>query len=243
MLLILEPTTTAGAGMTRPRLCRLSDENFYYVKGRTLTPKGLVSEYICAQLGREFGLPIPDFELKTLPAVPPISGLIELSDELGFGELFASKRVSNLMEIDLARAVKLPLELRLDVVAFDYWVGNLDRTLTEHGGNPNLFWDVQEQQLVVLDHNLDFDAEFELSDLKEVHVFREEIVAILSDIELKEHYVARFKALLLQWENIVETIPEAWLYSDLQMTSDAGINFEEMKIWLERLCHVDGWGL
>ena len=167
MLLILEPTTIAGDGVTRPRLCRLSDDNFYYVKGRNLTPKGLVSEFFCAHLGKKFGLPIPDFEMACLPPVPQIYWLDGLNEELGFGELFASKRVSNLMEIDLALASKLPVEVRRDVVAFGYWVGNLDRTLTEFGWNQNFFWDVGQEQLVVLDHNLGFDFECKLSEFKE----------------------------------------------------------------------------
>ncbi|WP_369127717.1 HipA family kinase [Rhodovulum sulfidophilum] len=137
MLSIVEPTTTAGDGITRPRLCRLSDDEFYYVKGRRVTPQGLVNELVCGHLGQALGLPIPEFSLTEVPQLPTASAFAELRSDLGFGVLFASRRVSNLMELDLSQAKRVPEPTRRDVAAFDYWVGNGDRTLTEFGGNPN----------------------------------------------------------------------------------------------------------
>lgn len=242
MLLILEPTETAGEGITQPRLCRLSDEEFYYVKGRSLTPAGLVNEYISAHLGKIIGLPIPEFELAELPEVLQLGPWAQVTRDMGFGPLFASKRVPALMEIDLARAVLVPEELRRDVAAFDYWIGNADRALTEKGGNPNLFWDVGLDRLVVLDHNLAFDENFSLSALLDLHIFRYDLQHILADDGLKAHYVQTFQTALQQWEVIVERIPDEWLYSDRMATMDAGIDFDARRAWLDRLCRLEGWG-
>lgn len=245
MLLIFEPTETAGAGATRPRLCRLSDEEFYYVKGRSLTPNGLVNEYLSASFGKLLGLPIPDFELAEWPKLTKAFQTDvwnEVVSELGFGPLFASKRVPNLMEIDLARTIAVPEKLKRDVAAFDYWVGNADRVLTESGGNPNLFWDLKSNQLIVLDHNLSFDQSYSLEEMLELHIFREELRLILTDDSLKNHYSNIYAEKINHWDDIVKTIPDSWLYSDEMQTMDAGIDFSAKRSWLERLCHPGGWG-
>ncbi|ULB09168.1 hypothetical protein ORIO_04410 [Cereibacter azotoformans] len=241
MLIIVEPTTTAGDGVTRPRLCRLSDDEFYYVKGRNLTPQGLVNEFICARLGQALGLPVPDFELAQLPTIPDIGSLGDLRVDLGFGVLFASKRVPNLMEIDLTRAQRVSPEERRDLVAFDYWVGNADRTLTERGGNPNLFWDVDRDSLVVLDHNLAFDADASLDVLLASHIFKNDLLEIVADAALRQHYTESFQGVIGVWPELVDNIPEEWLYSDEMMTIEAKLDFEGMHAHLKRLCDPNGW--
>jgi hypothetical protein len=42
-------------------------------------------------------------------------------------------------ELTTAQLEKIPDAIQLDILAFDWWVHNADRTLTENGGNPNLF--------------------------------------------------------------------------------------------------------
>ncbi len=241
MLIIVEPTAIAGDGVTRPRLCRLSDDEFYYVKGRNLTPQGLINELICARLGQALGLPIPEFELAKLPEIPDIGGLRSLFNDLGFGLLFASKRVPNLMEIDLTRAKKVPAGERRDVVAFDYWVSNADRTLTEHGGNPNLFWDVDRDALVVLDHNLAFDSGASLDEFLAGHIFKEDLRSIVADAGHRQRYAQIFRRVIQGWPEIVASIPEEWLYSDEMMTIEAQLDFDGMHAHLERLCDPNGW--
>lgn len=243
MLLIVEPTTTAGAGITRPRLCRLSDDEFYYVKGRNLTAKGLVNEIICAHLGHGLRLPIPDFELAELPSVPSFGEFAEIKNDLGFGTLFASKRVPNLMELDLSQVSKVPEVTRRDVAAFDFWIGNGDRTLTEHGGNPNLFWDLEGDRLVVLDHNLAFDSDLSRDELLSTHAFRKDLEAVFASRGLRQHYSDVFNQILVAWPDIIAHIPEGWLYSDEWMTIEAELDFEGMRAYLGRLCDVDGWNV
>lgn len=242
MLIIVEPTTTAGDGVTRPRLCRLSDDEFYYVKGRNLTPQGLINELICARLGQALGLPIPEFELAKMPQIPDIGDLRKLYAELGFGLLFASKRVPNLMEIDITQAKRVSPEERRDVVAFDYWISNADRTLTERGGNPNLFWDMDRDSLVVLDHNLAFDSDASLGGLLGDHIFKEDLMSIVADPEHRQHYAQIFQSVIQGWPEIVASIPDEWLYSDEMMTIEAQLlDFDGMHAHLNRLCDPNGW--
>ena len=60
---------------------------------------------------------------------------------------------------------------RKDVVLFDWWVHNADRTLTEKGGNPNLLWDLQHSKLAVIDHNQAFDTDFDQHRFVELQFF------------------------------------------------------------------------
>ncbi len=57
------------------------------------------------------------------------------------------------------------------MLLFDWWVHNEDRHLTLRGGNPNLLWDMQLGQLVVIDHNQAFDRDFNASRFLDSHVF------------------------------------------------------------------------
>ena len=106
-------------GVTQPALCRASDGESYVVKGREATNPGLMKEYVCAALGRKFGLPIPDFYI------------VEFSDELlmydddlqrrfGGAPCFASKYESNLQEFDKSSCLERSSVLFRKIFVFDY---------------------------------------------------------------------------------------------------------------------------
>jgi hypothetical protein len=241
MLEVCEFTGAAGSGVTEPHVCRLSDEEFYYVKGRNIRCQGLVNEYVCGHLGKILRLPIPDFEIAILPPFPTNAGSYGLPVHLGFGPVFASKRVAALAELDSTTARRVPPQLRRDIAAFDFWIGNGDRTLTETGGNPNLFWELTKEEVVVLDHNLAFDPLFSREELLQLHVFRVDLLEVLTDVRLRSEYGSRFAEALSDWEALISGIPEDWLFLDRDHTMDASIDFGWMRSWLDRLCDGDGW--
>nr|WP_323777088.1 HipA family kinase [Amylibacter sp.] len=242
MLEVLEITDPVQAGTTTPYLCRLSDESFYYVKGRSLTCNGLVSEYVCAHLGREFGLPIPQFEIVQLPDLSMYPKGGESPRTLGFGPVFASKRLAGLGDLEYCLIPEVPMELRRDVAVFDYWVRNDDRTLTPLGGNPNLFWDIENSQLTVFDHNLAFCEDYNLEMALQCHPFREDLRAVLADQSCKRLYIQKFATILQGWDAIVHCIPDEWLFKDDSMTIEADIDFDHLKSRLNRLCRMENWG-
>jgi hypothetical protein len=109
------------------------------------------------------------------------SSLIELGSradltELGAGSAFGSRK-ARVVELSVGHLSLVSKEQQADVLAFDWWVRNGDRTLSAAGGNPNLFWDIDESQLVVLDHNLAFDDDFSVENFVELHAFSEQIRA------------------------------------------------------------------
>ena len=56
---VIELIRRADQGKTNPWLAKLSDNKHYYVKGQEALCRGLIIEFICAELGRLLGLPIP----------------------------------------------------------------------------------------------------------------------------------------------------------------------------------------
>jgi hypothetical protein len=68
------------------------------------------------------------------------------------------------------------------LLVFDWWVENADRSLSPHGGNPNLLWRASENKLLVIDHNLAFDADFDEASFFTTHVFRQEADAVFVSI-------------------------------------------------------------
>ena len=64
---IVEIIGRSEQGFTRPYICRCGDGDVYFVKGRSATRRGLVNEWLCANLAQAFGLPIAPFALAEVP--------------------------------------------------------------------------------------------------------------------------------------------------------------------------------
>lgn len=103
-------------------------------------------------------------------------------------------------------------------MAFDWWVRNGDRTLSNAGGNPNLFWDVDESQLLVLDHNQAFDEHFSIQDFIELHAFSKQIPRLRGDWIVQQQYAGRMVQALKAWDKICDTVPHEWWFIDPECT-------------------------
>ena len=193
-------------GKTQPFVCVALDGAGQrvqcYLKGRSTTRVGQINEWIAAHLALAFGLPAPPFALLDVP-----TELIEADFEqqdfangLGAGPAFASQHVDS-DDIAFSDLPRIPASLQRDVLVFDAWVRNMDRSLSEHGGNPNLRWckqahDFAPAQLLVIDHNLAFDAEFTADSFAACHAFAGQIPALKQDFALQLHYRDRMAAAL-----------------------------------------------
>ncbi len=93
MLELIEIQDSAIQGMTRPLLCKGSDEKLYYAKGKGATASGLIKEWMAANLAKELKLPIPNFEI----AYIEISLIENYGEEamrsLCFEDVFVSERI------------------------------------------------------------------------------------------------------------------------------------------------------
>ncbi len=242
-LKIVEVVGRAEQGRTEPFLCRGDDDEVYFVKGLpAATPRGLVAELVCARLGQRFGLPIAPFSVADVPVELLEADPVFLAD-LGAGPVFASRRVSG-VELAFEHRGLVPVTLRRDLLAFDWWIRNGDRNLSELGGNPNLLWDPgRGGGLVVIDHNLAFDPTLTAQDFVATHVFAEEAVAVFDDFVARQVYVERFSAVLGEWKEDCDNVPLPWAFIDPEMTVSAGPLLDEFHRILKRALEDDFWQL
>jgi len=216
MLEVVEIIRQMKQGATAPFLCRANDGKNYVVKGARATAEGCAKEWIAGRLGSHFGLPIPNFALISIDE-DLVTYDSHLQFELGHGIAFASEEIVMLQEVTFNDIESLDERVLRDLFFFDYWINNDDRCLTERGGNPNLFIDHASNEVIVLDHNLSFDPQFEAVSFKETHLSGK-IWGEHYDLFDKGDYTKRIEETLDCFADIKSHIPHEWL--DLIPNSD-----------------------
>ncbi len=187
----------------------------YICKGKELTPSEKVNEFIGANLALQFGLPIPPFGLMNIPN-EIIQYDNELKDSLGGGWVFASQYIENSQILTYNQISQVPSIIQRDILLFDCWVQNEDRTLTALGGNPNLLWENLNETLYVIDHNMILDAEWNEDNTKTLHPFKNQFTTRQPDMVDRLNYIQRFQKALSNWDYIISQIPKAWLNSKVE---------------------------
>ncbi|MEZ5493685.1 MAG: HipA family kinase [Pseudomonadales bacterium] len=218
----------AEQGLTKPFLCRAEDGYRYYVKGRSATRAGQCHEWLCAHLGRALGLPIPEFSLVEVPA-ELLAEAPTYFQPLGAGVAFASRECAAAQWLEPSLAVNIPQALRRDVAVFDWWIRNEDR----NAGNPNLLLNT-ERELVVIDHNKAFDADFNAQDFLSQHLFAAELVAVMEDFVEQGRYARRLSEALAVWEEGCHNIPASWHWVNDEEDIPAGFDLAAMRQQLAR---------
>lgn len=240
-LTIIEILDRSEQGRTRPFLCRCEDDRLYYVKGRDAGPRSLLCEWLAGHLARAFGLPLPEFVLAEAP-----QALLDLHPEgrdLGALPAFASRSVEHAQELSVSHLANVDLLQQRDVLVFDWWVNNADRTLTSLSGNPNLLWDAVGRKLAVIDHNLAFDPEFATAEFAETHVFREQIPFVFQDLVSPLQYRVRMQEALATWPEACNNAPGAWWFADAERTVPTAFDPDAALALLNRYTTEEFWRL
>ncbi|HAW94538.1 MULTISPECIES: HipA family kinase [unclassified Arsukibacterium] len=212
MLEVIEIQQKASQGRTEPYLCRLSDDKRYYIKGPQAGTKGLINEAVCAFLGRALQLSLPPHCCAFLPQAilrfdEAASRVLGASDSM----VFASELIPDLLEVTPTSVLNMPAHYARDLFLFDYWIRNEDRTMTENGGNPNLFYQPASNQYVVLDHNLAFDSSYNFNSNANVHLAYNVWFSDQHDALWRTHYSAKLAIALQGLAQYAATLPAAWL--------------------------------
>lgn len=199
--------------MTKPFICVGDDDQTYFVKGKAAGRRSLIAEFVCGRLAESFGLPVAPFEI-----VEVDERLVEMSRlpdaaELGRGLAFGSKSVRHAQDLHFHQVSRLDLNLRKDVLVFDWWVRNGDRCMTERGGNPNLLWSSLNERLVVIDHNLAFEEDFDRTSFAANHIFSGCINEVFNDLIEQINYAKRLNETLVTLETILDAVPEDWWWA------------------------------
>lgn len=220
--------------------CRGVDGREYVVKGRNTSRRSQWNEWLCGHLGRELGLPIPEFCLVDIPE----ELLPELKPdwrEIGAGVAFGSCKENLVAWFEYSMKKGVAQTLRRDLLVFDYWIDNEDRTLGELGGNSNLLWRPVANELVVIDHNCAFDRRLTDKELIENHVFGDEWQALSSDLALQAEYGERLAKALLVWERACNNAPPSWRWADPEETVPATVDLEHSLMRLKRFEEPGFW--
>lgn len=242
MIEIHEVIGRAQQGITRPFICRAKDGSIYFLKGHGASKRSLVCEWLAGQLGKSLGLPIAYFTIANVP-----EELIEISPradikELGVGFAFASKKI-NQTEFSFSQIKDVDQQLQRDLLAFDWWIKNGDRTLSETGGNPNLMWSNDTKSLLIFDHNLAFADDFSPKTFLESHVFAHQFSAIALDLVERDNYFRRFAKAMASWSDFCHTLPGEWLYTDQEQTIPLPLTCESIQQQLERYKLDSFWSI
>ena len=138
-------------GGSAPGLMEADDDGMYVVKyrGAAQGPRALIAELVGGEIGRALGLPVPeivfvelDVRLAAAEPDPEIQDLIKASGGLNLGLDFLPGSLAFVP----AAAAPLDPALAADVIWFDAFIMNVDRTPR----NPNLLlWD---RKLWLIDH-------------------------------------------------------------------------------------------
>ncbi len=209
---VVELIRRSKQGQTTPWICRLSDGNIYYIKGVEALHRGLIVEYLCAELGRSLGIPIPSSTIAYLD-----SELLRYSPEAkdNFGDnacyVFASKEVKNLAELKYSDLALINPQVAKLLFFFDYLIQNEDRTLTEKGGNPNLFMDQINSELAVFDHNLAFDEDYDFESYKNMHACSLFWFDVQLELNFKNEMLDKLPIAIEALAEYAKGIPDEWL--------------------------------
>ncbi len=232
---IVEIQGRAAHGVQEPFQCLGEDGHLYYVKGRQTDRASLCNEWVCAHLGAHLGLPIPPFRL------------VHVSDELlteaptewkslGVGLAFGSRRHSGCTWFNKAQTQHISDQQQIDILAFDWWIRNSDR----NDGNPNLLWDTDHGQVVVIDHNLAFPHAFNAAEFCGTHVFRAHWptldLAVLD--ALQQRFCVTADAILAQ---ACDNVPKEWEWANSECDIPSNMNLDLVKSTVLRCKISDFW--
>lgn len=224
---IIEVIKRSTQGATEPFICRGEDGHVYFVKGKSAGRPSLIKEWVCGRLAELLALPIAPFKIVTVPpelvALPSTLSL----HALGAGLAFGSQERQLVSDILFGQSKMVPLETRRDILMFDKWVRNYDRTLSAHGGNPNLLWALDGEAVVMIDHNNAFDVEQDAPGLAQHHIFGAELFEILGDADLRSMYSARFDIALERWAEIVASVPNEWHFADADQSVPTSFTLDQ----------------
>lgn len=234
IITITEVIGRSEQGMTRPFICAANFREMYYVKGAYAGKNSLCCEWVANRLVHlvlpSAPLGVPRFAMAEVPeALVEGSARSDIAD-LGAGKVFASFEIGEGQELSWAAAQGWPEETMALLLLLDLWLQNEDRSLSEHGGNPNLLvtqipdlpagdpegalWVDQprREMLWAYDFNLAFDEDFNRERFFGAHVFGQMLREWPEGF--RERMEPRLKEALGQVREIFSELPPEWLYVD-----------------------------
>ena len=225
-------------GMTRPFRCGADDGYSYYLKSRGAGWRSLVCEWLAGQLAVALELPIAPFAQVRVDELFEDIMKFYGDHDLAAGMAFGSRISEHTREFEPSLLARCAPTFRRDLVAFDWWVRNADRTLGAISGNPNLLWNSETEAPVVIDHNMAFDRGFDAPLFRQTHVFRADFEVIAGDMLSRADYEQRFGAMLAGFSALWGQLPQNWVVDE---DGQARVDPDEFLTVLRRVNEAGFW--
>ncbi|MCE7507114.1 HipA family kinase [Alloalcanivorax xenomutans] len=235
-VLIKEVIRPADQGLSRPYLCRSFSNDLYYVKGRNTDPDSMYKEWGCAHLAESLNLPIPAHALVELDEALVDALPADLAN-IGVGLAFGSKAIQKALWFEQASVADIPAQLQRRVVAFDWWIQNLDRSMH----NSNLLLD--DGALVVIDHNNAFDTDFDPQQFIQQHIFADEGRNLFSDYIERNALQNEFRQLAPVFSEAIAEAPEEWKWYDSSATVPSNFDTLHCNNIINRCFDIEFWNI
>ena len=240
-------------GMTRPFLCKGDDWMTYYVKGSYAGKNSLCCEWVANRLvnlalpNAPLGLPL--FTMAEVHRDLIASSARKDARDLGEGLVFASMRIEDGQELSWSAAEGWPQRTMALLLLLDLWIQNEDRSLSEHGGNPNLLvvqipplpdddpegalWkdEPRREMLWAYDFNLAFDPDFNRERFFDAHVFGGMLRQWPEGF--REEMEPLMREALAQVPAIFAELPLEWLHVDGDESLPVQLDMEKVVSSLE----------
>lgn len=234
---IIEILGPSEQGMAKPYRCRGADGAIYYVKNRQSGSVSALAEWICSNLAKNFGLNVPPFR-----QVHVDEDLLRECPrdwhDLGAGIGFGSEQHALAEWVERARLGDVSEDDQRDIVVFDWWVHNMDRSL----GNTNLLWSSAEHRAVVIDFNNAFDQAFDEREFLGTHVFADRLPGCFADLVVQAHYATRCSEALRLLDDACDNLPLEWQWANAEMDIPATLTLEAAGTLLSRCLNGNSWG-
>ena len=208
-LVEIGPRTATGYSSGAYR-CLGEDGRYYFVKSpRQAGARAVIAEWLAAGLGKAMALPVREVSFVDVPEALAFTEEVRI---LRPGIAFGSIELAQPDDLTFSQAESLPRELRAEVLAFDYWLRNSDRTLGPAGGNPNML-SSRGHPLTLIDHGNAFDPEFEVRSFLANHAFTP-CRALWLEAARRRAWKKRAKAALKRLPAMWEAMPACWHEND-----------------------------
>ena len=202
----------SNQGATRPFVCHADDGNVYFVKGKSASTGERIREWMGGNLASAFGLTVPHMSLLEIPRFLISSGKDnDVKTDLGAGCAVGSQQVLSAHELLHDEIALIPVSIQRQVLLFDYWVRNEDRTLSTFGGNPNLLWSKVRQVLYAIDYNLILPDDFNEQAFRQTHAFSKTAGLEKLTAQEQQQYQQSMQSALAMWSHYWQQLPEEWL--------------------------------
>ena len=208
-ILIEEIGQMSANARTKPFKCKDSDGALYYVKTKEAGGTSLCYEWNTANLARIFELPIPDFHIAEIPEMLITYSMSEdIKNYCKSGFAFASLAVDYTQDISFEQLRLVDKELRAKILLFDWAVQNIDRMISQKGGNPNLLFNATHKQIYIIDHNLAFDTDLSKDMFWKEHPFAQDVK--YWDEPFKAMAIVYLDRCVEELEVICDELPVEW---------------------------------